>query len=99
MPRAVWKGPFLEPSLLKKLQRTLPSGTESRTQGQAWTLWSRRSVVLPQALGLRVKVHNGRTWVPLLLQEEMVGHKLGEFVPTRTRPTHKDKTARHGTKK
>lgn len=93
MPRSVWKGPFLEPHLLKKLQKTVPSGeSKKRNQGKAWTSWSRRSVILPQALGLRIQVHNGKAFQPLLLTEDMIGHKLGEFVPTRVRTLHKGKT-------
>jgi small subunit ribosomal protein S19 len=93
MPRSIWKGPFLEPHLLKKLQRTVPSGeSKKRDQRKAWTSWSRRSVIIPQALGLRINLYNGKNFVPVLLSEDMIGHKLGEFVPTRVRTLHKGKT-------
>ena len=90
MPRSVWKGPFVDGYLLKKAEAALESGrnTVIRT-------WSRRSTILPQFVGLTFGVHNGRKFVPVLVTEEMIGHKFGEFSPTRTYLGHSaDKKAR-----
>jgi small subunit ribosomal protein S19 len=79
MARSVWKGPFFELSLLKKV--------ESGTRGPIKT-WSRRSTILPQFVGHTFNVYNGKKFVPVSVSEEMVGMKLGEFAPTRTFPGH-----------
>jgi len=79
MARSVWKGPFVELSLLKKV--------ESGARGPIKT-WSRRSTILPQFVGHVFSVYNGRKFVPVSVSEEMVGMKLGEFAPTRTFPGH-----------
>ena len=79
MARSVWKGPFVELSLLKKV--------ESGARGPIKT-WSRRSTILPQFVGLTFNVYNGRKFIPVAVSEEMVGHKLGEFAPTRTFKGH-----------
>ncbi len=79
MARSVWKGPFVELSLLKKV--------ESGARGPIKT-WSRRSTILPQFVGHTFSVYNGRKFVPVSVSEEMVGMKLGEFAPTRTFPGH-----------
>ena len=79
MARSVWKGPFVELSLLKKV--------EAGARGPIKT-WSRRSTILPQFVGLTFNVYNGRKFVPVSVNEDMVGMKLGEFAPTRFFPGH-----------
>jgi small subunit ribosomal protein S19 len=79
MARSVWKGPFVELSLLKKV--------EAGGRGPIKT-WSRRSTILPQFVGHTFSVYNGRKFIPVSVSEEMVGMKLGEFAPTRTFPGH-----------
>ena len=83
MTRSVWKGPFVDGYLLKKAEATRASGRK-----QVIRTWSRRSTILPQFVGLTFGVHNGRKFVPVLVTENMVGHKLGEFSPTRTYHGH-----------
>lgn len=94
MARSVWKGPFLDYHLFKKLKKATLQQKESkkRNQQKRLTLWSRRSVILPQTIGFKVNLYNGKKFVPIVISEEMVGHKLGEFVPTRVRVNHKVKT-------
>ncbi len=92
MARSVWKGPFVDGYLLKKAEASRESG-----RNQAIKTWSRRSTILPQFVGLTFAVHNGKKHVPVLVNEDMVGHKLGEFAPTRTYYGHTaDKKARRG---
>ena len=79
MPRSVWKGPFVDGYLLKKAGAARESGRAAPIK-----IWSRRSTILPQFVGLTFAVHNGRKHVPVLVTEDMVGHKFGEFAPTRT---------------
>ncbi len=79
MARSVWKGPFVDGYLLKKAEVVRESGRKDVIR-----TWSRRSTILPQFVGLTFGVHNGRKFVPVLVTENMVGHKLGEFSPTRT---------------
>ncbi|PWR19382.1 30S ribosomal protein S19 [Zavarzinia aquatilis] len=79
MTRSVWKGPFVDGYLLKKAETTRASGRK-----EVIKTWSRRSTILPQFLGLTFGVHNGHKFIPVLVNEDMVGHKLGEFAPTRT---------------
>ena len=79
MPRSITKGPFVDLHLMKKVLEAI----ESKNKRPIKT-WSRRSMVVPEMLGLTMAVHNGRQHVPVLVTENMVGHKLGEFVPTRT---------------
>jgi small subunit ribosomal protein S19 len=79
MSRSVWKGPFVDGYLLKKADAA--AGASRPTPIKTW---SRRSTILPQFVGLTFQVHNGKTFVPVNVSEEMVGHKLGEFAPTRT---------------
>ena len=84
MARSVWKGPFVELSLLKKAE-------EAQDQaGRAGPIktWSRRSTVLPQFVGLTFNVYNGQKFIKVSVNEDMVGHKLGEFAPTRNFPGH-----------
>ena len=79
MARSVWKGPFVDRSLLKKVETTLESGKRTVIK-----TWSRRSTILPQFVGLTFGVHNGHKFIPVLVTDNMIGHKLGEFAPTRT---------------
>ena len=79
MARSLHKGPFVDGYLLKKAEAARDSG-----RNQAVKTWSRRSTILPQFVGLTFAVHNGNKHVPVLVTEDMVGHKLGEFAPTRT---------------
>lgn len=76
--RSVWKGPFVDGYLLKKISESVNS-----KKNQVIKTWSRRSTILPQFVGLTFGVYNGKQFVPVLVKEEMVGHKLGEFSPTR----------------
>ena len=92
MARSVWKGPFIDGYLLKKAEVTRSSGRK-----EVIRTWSRRSTILPQFVGLTFGVHNGRKFVPVLVTENMVGHKLGEFSPTRTYYGHTaDKKVKRG---
>ena len=79
MARSVWKGPFVELSLLKKAEAAQEGGARG-----AIKTWSRRSTILPQFVGLTFGVHNGHKHVPVTVTEDMIGHKFGEFSPTRT---------------
>ena len=79
MVRSIWKGPFVEGSLLKKAEASRASGRHEMIR-----IWSRRSTILPQFVGLVFGVYNGHKFIPVLVTENMVGHKLGEFAPTRT---------------
>ncbi len=83
MPRSVKKGPFVDNHLAKKITEAAASGNKRPIK-----TWSRRSMVLPDMVGLTIAVHNGRQHVPILINENMVGHKLGEFAPTRTYKGH-----------
>ena len=79
MARSVWKGPFVDGYLLKKAEKARASG-----RNEIIKIWSRRSTILPQFVGLTFGVYNGRKFLPVLVTENMVGHKFGEFAPTRT---------------
>ncbi len=90
MARSLWKGPFVDGYLLGKAERARASG-----RNDVIRIWSRRSTILPQFVGLTFGVHNGQKHVPVLVTENMVGHKFGEFAPTRTYFGHAgDKKAR-----
>lgn len=90
MARSVWKGPFVDGHLLKKAEDARSSGRKDIIR-----TWSRRSTILPQFVGLTFGVYNGRKFIPVLVNENMVGHKFGEFSPTRTFHGHAgDKKAR-----
>ncbi|MFN3233758.1 MAG: 30S ribosomal protein S19 [Alphaproteobacteria bacterium] len=92
MPRSVWKGPFVDGYLLKKAGAVRDSG-----RNETIKTWSRRSTVVPQFVGLNFAVHNGQKFVPVHVSEEMVGHKLGEFAPSRNYYGHgADKKAKRG---
>ena len=83
MSRSVWKGPFVDLSLLKKAEAAQGSGARSPIK-----TWSRRSTILPQFVGLTFNVYNGKKHIPVMVNEDMVGMKLGEFAPTRFFPGH-----------
>ena len=92
MARSVWKGPFVDGYLLKKAEAARGSGRKEIIR-----IWSRRSTILPQFVGLTFAVYNGQKFVPVLVNENMVGHKFGEFSPTRTYRGHgADKKVRRG---
>ena len=79
MARAVWKGPFVEESLMKKVDKYKddPKKIPIKT-------WSRKSTILPDFVGVSFQIYNGKKFIPITVSEDMVGHKLGEFAPTRT---------------
>ncbi len=79
MPRSVKKGPFVDEHLEKKILAALATGDKKVVK-----TWSRRSTITPDMLGLTIAVHNGRKFIPTFVSENMIGHKLGEFSPTRT---------------
>jgi len=79
MPRSLKKGPYIDPKLMKKVLEA----QESRSNRVIKT-WSRRSTVVPEMVAITLAVHNGRKFIPVFVSENMVGHKLGEFAPTRT---------------
>ncbi|MBL8552089.1 MAG: 30S ribosomal protein S19 [Hyphomonadaceae bacterium] len=81
MPRSVWKGPFVDGYLIAKAEKAQGGRGAIKT-------WSRRSTIMPQFVGLTFQVHNGKTFTPVAVSEDMVGHKLGEFAPTRTYHGH-----------
>lgn len=83
MARSVWKGPFVEGSLIKKAEKARGS-----VRSEVIKTWSRRSTIMPQFVGLTFGVYNGKKFIPVNVTEEMVGHKLGEFSPTRTFSSH-----------
>lgn len=79
MPRSLKKGPFVDDHLLRKVEKAQESGDR-----RVIKTWSRRSVILPEMVGLTFAVHNGKKFIPVFVTENMVGHKFGEFSPTRT---------------
>lgn len=79
MARSVWKGPFVDGYMLKKADAARASG-----KNQIIKTWSRRSTILPQFVGLTFGVYNGKKFIPVSVNEDMIGHKFGEFAPTRT---------------
>jgi len=83
LPRSVKKGPFVDDSLMKKVNRAIEENSH-----QVIKTWSRRSTVFPEFIGLTFAVHNGKKFIPVFITEDMVGHKLGEFSPTRTFYNH-----------
>ena len=83
MPRSLKKGPFIDLHLLKKVEAAVEKNDRKPVK-----TWSRRSMILPQMVGLTIAVHNGRQHVPVIVTEDMVGHKLGEFSATRTYRGH-----------
>ena len=92
MARSVWKGPFVDGYLLKKAEKVRASG-----RNEVIKTWSRRSTILPQFVNITFGVYNGRKFIPVLVTENMIGHKFGEFAPTRTYYGHAaDKKANRG---
>ena len=83
MPRSIKKGPFVDSHLLKKVRDAVDSSSRKPIK-----TWSRRSMIIPDMIGLTIAVHNGRQHVPVLINENMIGHKLGEFATTRTFKGH-----------
>ncbi|HOO50759.1 MAG TPA: 30S ribosomal protein S19 [Alphaproteobacteria bacterium] len=83
MARSTWKGPFVDGHLLKKVEEVRQSGKNTPIK-----TWSRRSTILPQMVGLTVAVHNGNKFIPVLVTDNMIGHKFGEYAHTRTFKGH-----------
>ena len=79
MPRSIKKGPFVDHHLMKKVEDAVATNNKRPIK-----TWSRRSMILPEMVGLTIAVHNGRQHVPILINDQMIGHKLGEFAATRT---------------
>ena len=78
MSRSIWKGPFVDPSLIKKVEQL-----KDKTNKPPIKTWSRKSTIIPEFVGYSFLIHNGKKFIPIKISEEMVGHKLGEFSPTR----------------
>ena len=87
MARSVKKGPFVQAALVKKVETNNASGSKKVIK-----TWSRRSTIVPEMVGHTIAVHNGKKFIPVYVQENMVGHKLGEFSPTRTFKGHPEKS-------
>ena len=94
MPRSLKKGPFIDLHLLKKVEDAVASNNRKPIK-----TWSRRSMVMPEMVGLTIAVHNGRDHMPVYISENMVGHKLGEFAPTRKFVKHGGKLQKTQDKK
>lgn len=94
MARSVKKGPYIDPKLFKKIE-----GMNLSNSKKAVKTWSRRSTVFPEMIGHTLMVHNGKTFIPVYVTENMIGHKLGEFSPTRTYRGHTSKDDRVTKKK
>lgn len=90
MGRSIKKGPFINEKLMKKIEAL----RSQRGKRQVIKTWARHSTITPEMVGLTIAVHNGRKFIPVFLTENMVGHKLGEFSPTRTFKGHTSRTAR-----
>ena len=88
MARSIKKGPFVDLHLQKKIDTAI-----EKSDKKVIKTWSRRSTILPESIGLTFAVHNGRKFVPVYITENMIGHKLGEFAPTRTFQGHAEKKA------
>ena len=78
MARSVWKGPFVDPSLLKKVEKHKKEDTKTPIK-----TWSRKSTIIPEFVGISFLIYNGKKFIPITVSEDMVGHKFGEFAPTR----------------
>ena len=83
MSRAIWKGPFVDPNLIKKVEKL-----KDQTNKPPIKTWSRKSTIIPEFVGFSFLIHNGKKFIPIKISEEMVGHKLGEFSPTRSFAGH-----------
>ena len=94
MARSVWKGPYFDVTLYKKVKKSKEENSKSPIK-----TWSRRSTIIPDFVGVTLSVYNGKSFIPVFVTEDMVGHKLGEFSPTRVFKGHSgDKKAVQGTK-
>ena len=89
MPRSISKGAFIEPRLLSRVEKAQSSGDRKVIK-----TWSRASMIVPDMVGMTIAVHNGKQFLPVFINENMVGHKLGEFAPSRTFKAHGGKTAK-----
>ena len=78
MSRSIWKGPFVDPSLIKKVEKL-----KGQSHNTPIKTWSRKSTIIPEFVGHSLLIHNGKKFIPIKISDEMVGHKLGEFSPTR----------------
>ena len=78
MSRSIWKGPFVDPSLIKKVEKL-----KNQSNPTPIKTWSRKSTIIPEFIGISFLIYNGKKFIPIKISEEMVGHKLGEFSPTR----------------
>jgi small subunit ribosomal protein S19 len=94
MPRSLKKGPFVDYHLMKKVEVA-----QERSDNKVIKTWSRRSTILPEMVGMTFAVHNGNKFIPVYVQENMVGHKLGEFAPTRTWRGHAGQKNLKGSKR
>ena len=79
MARSIWKGPFVEESVIKKVDKQ-----KNETNKKPIKIWSRKSTIIPDFVGVSFLIYNGKKFIPITISEDMVGHKLGEFAPTRT---------------
>ena len=94
MARSVWKGPYFDITLFKKVKKSKEENSKSPIK-----TWSRRSTIIPDFVGVTISVYNGKSFIPVFVTEDMVGHKLGEFSPTRVFKGHSgDKKAVQGKK-
>ena len=94
MARSVWKGPYFDVTLFKKVKKSKEESSKSPIK-----TWSRRSTIIPEFVGVTISVYNGKSFIPVYVTEDMVGHKLGEFSPTRVFKGHSgDKKAVQGKK-
>jgi small subunit ribosomal protein S19 len=94
MARSVWKGPYFDVTLFKKVKKSKEESSKSPIK-----TWSRRSTIIPDFVGVTISVYNGKSFIPVYVTEDMVGHKLGEFSPTRVFKSHSgDKKAVQGKK-
>ena len=94
MARSVWKGPYFDVTLFKKVKKSIEESSKSPIK-----TWSRRSTIIPDFVGVTISVYNGKSFIPVYVTEDMVGHKLGEFSPTRVFKGHSgDKKAVQGKK-
>lgn len=89
MPRSISKGAFIEPRLLSRVEKAQSSGDRKVIK-----TWSRASMIVPEMVGMTIAVHNGKQFLPVFINENMVGHKLGEFAPSRLFKAHGGKTAK-----
>jgi small subunit ribosomal protein S19 len=94
MARSIKKGPYVDPKLFKKIEEM-----NSTSNKKALKTWSRRSTIFPEMIGHTLMVHNGKTFIPVYVSENMIGHKLGEFSPTRTYRGHTSKDDKVAKKK